>query len=162
MGLNETANLIYIGDAEEKRLKLRSYAEQLEDLAKKNTKRSERSKRKQLHVCCDHNHEFIRQELPGGGKGKDFATEYCRPVKSTLNGRPIIADGHACVGKHNWTVLKRTPYVLEPLAQECYMLPLLPSGGATLKKAIRCPMAALPSSIWTKMFKSGWALKQAL
>ena len=42
-------------------------------------------------------------------------------VKAALNGRPVFADDHACVGEHNWQVLTRTPYVFEPLAQECYV-----------------------------------------
>ena len=121
----ESANLLYIGEAEEKRLKLRSYAEQLEDLARKGVENGKRKCAKNApnnasNPACDCTQVKFKEN-----------PEFCSPVnmgaaerprtKAAINGKPIVADGEACVGKHNWKVLRRTPYIFEPLAQECYI-----------------------------------------
>ena len=117
----ETANLIYIGEAEEKRLKLRSYATQLEDLARKNAKKANAKFKCASNACghtdCMHTQQADAEILSDRSNSSSFRGK----TKAVLTRKPVIADGHACVGEHNWTVLKRTPFVLKPLANECYV-----------------------------------------
>ena len=106
----ENANLIYIGEAEEKRLKLRSYAEQLEDLARKCEESSKKDKPKAPDKCSKHC--CSTSQLDGGTTvSSETKNEQNHvPFKAARYIKPALADGHACVGEHNWKVLKRTPY----------------------------------------------------
>ena len=123
----EKANLIYIGEAEEKRLKLRFYAEQIEDLAKKGSENLKRRKPKAPDKCA------CCQDKVNANDGEPRETDTSDGYKAALLGKPVIADGHACVGEHDWKVLKRTPYVLEPMAQECYVTTAALRGGDVSK-----------------------------
>ena len=100
----ETANLIYIGEAEEKRLKLRSYAEQLEDLAERGRKIKPKAPDKcSKQNCCD-----IERKVDAGTEGSGAGVERRERFKASITSRPVLADGHACIGEHNWQVLNRT------------------------------------------------------
>ena len=118
----ETANLIYIGEAEEKRLKLRSYAEQLEDLARRVADKDNVNRPKEPDKCCKQGNcavMHLKEQPTSVSSPRKLKIE--EQVKRALSGKSVVADGNACVGEHNWTVLTRTPYVFEPLAQECYV-----------------------------------------
>ena len=104
----ETSNLLYIGEAEERRLKLKSYAQQLEELAAKKGL----AKKQDKEVCREGcSHEVKSREVKGSaclGPGEE-KTEECSRYKAALSNKPVVTDGKACVGNHNWKVLRRTP-----------------------------------------------------
>ena len=116
----ESENLIYIGEAEEERLKLRSYAQQLEDLARKGVGKGKPRVpvNEKKHGKSD-KHSYKQAKFKGSQR--QSGEPPTRSVRASLGDKPVLADGEACVGEHNWTVFKRTPYLLEPLTQECYV-----------------------------------------
>ena len=103
-----------IGEAEERRLKLKSYAQQLEELAEKRGKSQRESGVLDQKVSDE-------SKDPLGWKSRKNDDGTPAWSKAALNSKLVITDGLACVGHHNWKVLRRTPYIFEPLAQECYI-----------------------------------------
>ena len=88
----ETSNLLYLGQAEEKRLKLRSFAEQ-QDVARKNAKT----------------------------KGGAEAIKVPESASTTTDNAEVYPDGKLYFGEKAWRTLKRTKYMFEPLASGCYV-----------------------------------------
>ena len=127
----ETENLLYIGEAEERRLKLKSYAQQLEELAKKRGNLKRKKSELDQKVASGAK-TFLKPNPDENERGKRAWG------KAALNSKPVISDGMACLGQHNWKVLRRTPYIFEPLAKECYYITsaALQVSGVSMKRTL--------------------------
>ena len=103
--------LLYVGEAEEKRLKLRSFADQIEDLAKR-IGLAAKTKRKSP--------DFETARVAEAGKcfrqqSTESGTGY------TASGKVVQGDGYAYVGEQDWWSQTQTEYLFEPLAEDCYI-----------------------------------------
>ena len=125
----ESQNLIYLGQAEERRLNFKSFAEQLECVASKASKAGKGVVRVspngeleiETQVPCVTQVQRNGVSFYRFKRGAVVANPKSRPVADDPEIRPVTSDGQAYVGQKNWKTLTSTPYVFEPLAQECYV-----------------------------------------
>ena len=118
----EKANLLYLGKVEEKRLQLKTYAEQLEEVAVKARAKGKEARFEPLGEEEEGTKSFLHN--------KDAVCK-CRATKKVLPEDPlqsgtashseVHADGELYAGEHNWQTLSKAVYVLEPLANACYV-----------------------------------------
>ena len=97
----EKANLIYIGEEEEKRLKLRSYKQQLEDLARKGLGKGKpraHDAKQSGNKTDPRAHSQVKAKKSREQKSDN---ENVGGIRTTLGSRKVEADGDACVGEHN-------------------------------------------------------------
>ena len=128
----ESGNLLYMGQAEESRLGLKSYKKQIEELAGK----IQRGEKEQLTAEDSSNpaNSENKCKVAIGGKVRTVRFEAGKqPVfKRRLRlgatddefgheAGEVKADGYAFVGEQNWLALEKTPYVMDPMCQGVYI-----------------------------------------
>ena len=123
----EQGRLLYIGKAKEQRLKLRSFAKQLEDVARRSNNNSNE------HVTSGQTPpEYFMQEnkSESGVKTVTFTSAPRYKCHLTVQGQadqpaqadpPIRQDGKCFVGSENWQSLVETEYLTEPMADQNYV-----------------------------------------
>ena len=118
--------LLYIGRREERRLNLRSYADQLQDVAsqseddvivppekeKKNERKFKTTKIKQNGKA-----KKVRFQIPEEPRFKRRLARSEPPARVA----PVVSDGGAFVGGAGWSSMQEVKYVREPAAQETYV-----------------------------------------
>ena len=118
----EQANLLYLGKVEEKRLRIKTYAEQLEEVAVKARAEGREARFDPLFEEGNSTEDSLRS---GDNHAKCQKKKTALPesplASGTKNQVEVHADGELYVGEHNWQTLLKARYVLEPLANACYV-----------------------------------------
>ena len=124
----EKNKLLYIGQAEEKRLNLRTFADQLEDLA-----RDASEEGNPVHVTSGQVVEegVVRKNGSAGGKdtlqlpsSKRYKRRLSVEEREPIDEPPveeILPDGKLFAGEEHWRVLQKTDYLADPKADKCYV-----------------------------------------
>ena len=121
-------HLLYIGKAEEKRLKLRSFASQLEDVARKQSKDVGKA-----YVTAGGEGSKVKVNTRKSESGEATVSFKQEPRFKRRLGvvkerpptaqppREIREDGQLFVGGKHWSILQETPYLCEPFAERNYV-----------------------------------------
>ena len=124
----ESTNLLYLGQVEERRLSLKTFAEQLEDMARRGSGTG--AKRRILVPCLTEG--GLKKSKEGSVVKADGAAPISRAkvdgadakaVKSakvpTKRLAEVWDEGSCFISPRGWSSLSYVPYVLEPLAEDC-------------------------------------------
>ena len=119
----ESSNLLYLGQVEERRLSLKTFAEQLEEVARRGS--GPGTKRRVWIPPLEKSAEAKQDEAPEEGcsrgcpcKAKKEKVEKKDPPTKL---REVWDEGSCFLGQKGWSSLTYVPYVLEPLADDCYV-----------------------------------------
>ena len=128
----EVGNLLYIGKAEERRLGLSSFKDQLEALAGeiKDGKKEQPSAPKRAKgspclqsVQIDEEGKLRTVRFEVGQQPAYKRRLQLGVVDDECGAMPgqIKADGYAFAGERNWKALQKTPYVMDPMVEGMYV-----------------------------------------
>ena len=121
--------LLYMGQKEERALNLKSYKDQLTELAARHNSGAKRSKRITCDGTCAHESTVMQVKHEGKatrvifhpGEQPRFKRRLATAPARTGMAPDVHSDGQLHVGKNGWEVGQGVKYLLEPKAKESYI-----------------------------------------
>lgn len=111
----ESSNLLYLGQVEERRLRLKTFAEQLEEVARRGNGAREGGK----VTIPPREREAAGRNWARGENAKRAKEDGDHDSVNKL--KEVWNEGSCFVGSRGWNSLTYVNYVVEPLAEDCYI-----------------------------------------